>query len=120
MLPVQLALTGKTVVATANHHKWTALHGMTVIGMTLCAAAFGGAPSGFNIDLNDDGVAVVSALAANAAGTVGEWKSSAAGGANDVVHIARGSTVGVDINFVGGSSPSADYTLIIHYLPSAD
>lgn len=120
MLPAQIVFTGKAVAATANYHKWAAQTGITVVGISLCAASFGGAPSGFNIDLNDDGAGVITAVAANSAGTVGEWKSTAPGGSNDVVQVARGSVLSIDINFSGGSSPNADYTLVIFYLPSAD
>ena len=120
MLPQQLVFTGKSVPATANYHKWVALNGMTIVGITLCAATLTGAPSGFNIDLNDDGTGVISTVSANTAGTVGEWRSTATGGVNDAVQVARGSLLSVDLNFSGGSTPSADYTLVIHYLPSAD
>lgn len=120
MLPTLIVFTGKAVVATANYHKWVAHTGMTVVGISLCAASFGGSPSGFNVDLNDDGAGVISAVAANSAGTAGEWKSTAVGGSNDVVHVARGSVLSVDLNFSGGSTPNADYTLVIYYLPSAD
>jgi len=120
MLPQQLVFTGKGVPATANYHKWVALQGVTVVGITLCAASFAGSPSGFNIDLNDDGSGVITAVAANTAGTVGEWRSTATGGSNEVVHVARGSVLSVDLNFTGGSTPNADYTLVVYYLPSAD
>ncbi len=120
MLPNMLALTAKGVAATNNYHKFSALQGLTVVGMSLCPAALTGTPAGFNVDLNDDGTGVITALAANAAGTVGEWKSTAVGGSADPVTIARGSVVTVDINFAGGTSPTAEYTLIIYYLPSAD
>ena len=114
------ALTGKGVAATANYHEFTALQGMTIVGVSLCAASFTGSPTGFNVDLNDDGAAVITALAANSAGTPGEWRSTAMGGTNEPVHVARGSNVTVDVNFTGGSAPTADYTLAIWALPSAD
>jgi hypothetical protein len=120
MLPQMMALTGKGVTANNNYHKFVALQGFTVVGMSLCPFAFTGAPSGFNVDLNDDGVGVVAAVAANATGTVGEWKSSAVGGSADPVTIARGSVVSVDLNFAGGTSPAAEYTLLIWYVAAAD
>ena len=120
MLPNMIALAGKGVGANNNYHKFNALQGFTVVGMTLCAFALTGSPTGFNVDLNDDGVGVIAALASNAAGTVGEWKSTAVGGSADAVTIARGSVVSVDLNFAGGTSPTAEYTLIIYYVPSAD
>ncbi|MGL4648532.1 MAG: hypothetical protein ACRC1H_03920, partial [Caldilineaceae bacterium] len=64
MLPIMVALTGKGVAATNTYHEWTALQGFTVVGMSLCAASFTGTPTGFNVDLNDDGSAAISALAA--------------------------------------------------------
>lgn len=120
MLPLTLTLTGKGVPATNTYHEFTALQGMTVVGVSLCAASFTGSPTGFNVDVNDDGAAAITALAANTAGTPGEWKSTAVGGANDPIQIARGSNVTLDVNFSGGSSPTADYTVVVWYLPSAD
>lgn len=120
MLPLTMTLTGKGVPATNTYHEFTALQGMAIVGVSLCAASFTGSPTGFNVDLNDDGAAVITALAANTAGTAGEWKSTAVGGANDPIHIARGSNVTLDVNFSGGSSPTADYTIVVWYLPSAD
>ena len=46
--------------------------------------------------------------------------NTATGGSNDVVNVARGSVLSIDLNFVGGTTPTADYTLVLHYLPSAD
>ncbi len=120
MLPNMMALTSKGVGATNNYHKFVAQQGFTVVGLNLCAVALTGTPSGFNVDLNDDGVGVITAVAANSVGQVGEWKSTAVGGTADAVAIARGSVVSVDLNFSGGTSPTAEYTLIIYYLPSAD
>ena len=120
MLPNMLALAGKGVAATNNYHKFTALQGFNVVGLSLWRVALTGTPTGFNVDLNDDGVGVITALAANTAGAGGEWKSTAVGGRADPVTIARGSAVTVDINFAGGSTPTAEYTLVILYLPAAD
>ncbi len=120
MLPNIMTLAAKSASANNNYHKFTALQGFTVVGMSLCPFVFSGAPAGFNVDLNDDGVGVITALAANTAGVVGEWKSTAVGGSADPVTIARGSVVSVDLNFAGGTTPTADYTLVLYCLPSAD
>lgn len=120
MLPSILTFTGKGVAATNNYHKFTALQGMTLAGVSLCAASFSGSPTGFSVDLNDDGAALIAALAANTAGTPGTWLTPATGGSNAPVTIARGSAVTVDVNFSGGSSPTADYTLVVWYYPAAD
>jgi hypothetical protein len=119
MLPVLFALTGKGVAATNNYHKFIAQQGLTIVGLSLCAASFTGSPTAFTVDLNDDGVAAITALAANTAGTAGEWKSTAVGGANEPLAVAAGSVVSVDINFSGGTTPTADFTLAIWYLPNA-
>ncbi len=119
MLAQVLTLMGKGVAATNGQHEFTALQGMTLVGASLCAVALTGSPAGFNVDINDDGTAALAALAANTAGTPGEWRSTAMGGAAEPVLIARGSNVTVDINFTGGSSPTADYTLVLWWLASA-
>lgn len=120
MLPTMMALTGKGVAAANTYHEFTAAAGFTIAGASLCAASFTGSPTGFNVDVNDDGAAVVTALAANTAGTPGTWLSTALGGSADPIAVARGSNVTVDVNFAGGSSPTADYTLVLWLLPSAD
>jgi hypothetical protein len=120
MLPMMMTFCGKGVAAANNYHELTALQGFTIVGVSVCAASFTGTPTGFNLDVNDDGAAVITALAANTAGTPGEWKSSAVGGANDPITVARGSNMTVDINFAGGTTPTADYTLVLWVLPSAD
>lgn len=90
--------------------------GITLVGVTLCAEAFTGSPTGFNIDIQDDTVDVITAVTANAAGTPGEWKSSHLGGSNAPVLVAAGSVVEVDVNFTGGSSPTADYDITLFAL----
>jgi hypothetical protein len=99
--------------------EFEALEEMTIVGVSLCAEAFTGTPTGFNVDIHDDGVDVVTGVAANTAGTPGTWKSVHMGGTNAAVTIARGSSVGVDVNLSGGSSPTADFTLLIYYLAGA-
>ena len=90
--------------------------GMTLVGVTVCAEAFTGSPTGFNVDVQDDTVDVITAVAANSAGTPGEWKSTHLGGSNAPVEVAAGSVVEVDVNFTGGSSPTADYDVILFAL----
>lgn len=90
--------------------------GMTIVGVTVCAEAFTGSPTGFNIDIQDDTVDVITAVAANSAGTPGEWKSTHFGGSNAPVFVAAGSVVEVDINLTAGSSPTADYDVTIYAL----
>jgi hypothetical protein len=90
--------------------------GITLVGVTLCAEAFTGSPTGFNIDIQDDTADVITSVAANSAGTPGEWKSTHLGGSNAPVVVAAGSVVEVDVNLTGGSSPTADYDVTLYAL----
>jgi hypothetical protein len=90
--------------------------GMTIVGVTLCAEAFTGSPTGFNIDIQADTNDVISGVAANSAGTPGEWKSTHLGGSNAPVVVAAGSVIEVDVNLTAGSSPTADYDIAVFAL----
>ena len=90
--------------------------GITLVGVTVCAEAFTGSPTGFTIDIQADTADVITAVAANSAGTPGEWKSTHFGGSNAPVVVAAGSVVEVDVNLVAGSSPTADYDVTIYAL----
>jgi hypothetical protein len=103
--------------ATANGvHTIKVPLGLTIVGVTVCAEAFTGSPTGFNIDIQDDTVDVITAVAANTAGTPGEWKSTHFGGTNTPVAVAAGSVIEVDVNLVAGSTPTADYDVAIYAL----
>jgi hypothetical protein len=93
-----------------------ALEAMTIVGVSLCAEAFTGTPTGFDVDIQDDGTDVITAVAAHTALTPGMWQSTHMGGTNSPVYIAAGSEVEVDVNLTGGASPTADFTLLIYYL----
>ena len=99
--------------------EFEALEDMTMVGASLCAEAFTGTPTGFNVDIQDDGSDVITAIAANTAGAPGTWKTPHMGGNEAPVHVAAGSSVEVDVNLSGGSSPTADFTLLIYYLAGA-
>jgi hypothetical protein len=90
--------------------------GITIVGVTVVAEAFTGTPTGFNIDIQDDGTDVITAVAANTAATPGEWLSTHLGGTNTPVAVAAGSKVEVDINLTAGTSPTADYDVTIFAL----
>jgi len=87
--------------------------GLTLVGVTLCAEAFTGTPTGFNVDIQDDGTDVITAVAANSAGTPGSWLASHLGGSLTPVAIAAGSEVEIDVNLTGGTSPTADYDVTL-------
>ena len=96
-----------------------ALEDMTIVGVSLCATVFTGTPTGFTVDIQDDGTDVIAAITANTALTPGTWKAVHMGGTNTAVHIAAGSEVEVDLNLTGGSSPTAEFDLVIYYLGGA-
>ncbi len=93
--------------------------GMTIVGVSLCAEAITGSPSAFTIDIQDDGSDVITALAASTAGTPGAWYTPTFGGSETPVYVAAGSDVEIDVNFTGGSTPTADFTAIIWALLDA-
>jgi hypothetical protein len=98
---------------------FSALEGMTVVGVSLCATVFTGSPTGFNIDIQDDGTDVITAIAANTALTPGTWKTPHLGGTETPVTIAGGSEVEIDLNLTGGSTPTAEFDVVIWYLAGA-
>ncbi len=100
-------------------HQFQPPRGLTIVGVDVVAEAFTGSPTGFDIDIQDDGTDVITAVSADTAGTVGTWRSKHFGGSNDRVHIDADSTVDIDINLTGGTSPTADYTIVLYALLGA-
>ena len=98
-------------VTAASVHCFYAIKGFTIIGVSLEAEAFTGTPTGFNIDVQDDGSDVITAVTASTALTPGTWLSTAVGGAQTPVKVAAGSEVEIDVNLTAGSAPTADYHL---------
>jgi len=98
---------------------FSALEAMTIVCVSLCASVFTGTPTGFDIDIQDDGTDVITAIAANTALTPGTWKTAHMGGTETPVTIAAGSEVEIDVNLTGGSSPTAKFDVVIWYLAGA-
>jgi hypothetical protein len=90
--------------------------GMTLVGVTVYPAAFSGSPTGFNIDLNVGEGEAIKALAAGTAGTAGVWKARHFGGTNAAVALPAGAAVTLDVNLAGGSTPTADYDVVLWLL----
>jgi len=88
--------------------------GMTILGVSLCAEAFTGTPTAFTVDIQDDGTDVITAIAASTAGTPGTWLTPALGGTEIPVHIAAGSDVEIDVNLSAGSTPTADFAVVLY------
>jgi len=97
-------------------HQFKTPNALTVVGVDVVAEAFTGTPTGFTVDIQDDGTDVITAVSAPTAKTVGTWRSTHFRGSNDPVTIAAGSTVDIDINLAGGTSPKADYTITLYGL----
>jgi len=85
--------------------------GMTIVGASLCVEAYTGSGSTCNVDIQDDGTDVITAITADTAGTPGTWYTPALGGSETPVKVAAGSDVEVDINL---DSDTADFTLILY------
>ena len=90
--------------------------GMTLVGVSLYPEAFTGTPTGFNIDVNVGESEAVKALAAGTAGTAGVWKARHFGGTDAAVALAAGAAVTVDVNLAGGTTPTADYDVVLWLL----
>jgi hypothetical protein len=105
--------------AANNAHGFKAPVGLTLVGVTVYPEAFTGTPTGFNLDVNVAGQAAVSAVAANTAGQSGEWKTNQFGGGQQPVAIAAGQQVTIDVNFVNGTTPTADYDVHLWLLEGA-
>lgn len=75
---------------------------MLPFGATLVYAS--GTPmtddAGCTLDINDDGVAIVTALACAVKATPGEWISTHCGGTQTPVRIAAGSEMTIDVNAI--------------------
>ena len=96
-------------------HEFNVPVGITILGVSLCSAAFGDSASAFTIDIQDDGTDVITGVAANTAGTPGTWYTPPLGGTEDPVHIAADSDVEIDFNLSGGTgSETADATIVIY------
>lgn len=96
-----------------------ALEAMTIVGVSLCATVFTGTPTGFTVDIQDDASDVIAAITANTALTPGTWLTPHMGGTETPVTIAAGSVVEVDLNLTGGSTPTAEFDVVIYYLAGA-
>jgi len=109
-----LAFTVEAQVAASGAIEFDVPVGMTVLGVSLCAEAFTGTPTAFTVDIQDDATDVITAVTASTAGTPGTWYTPCFGGTETPVRIAAGSDVEVDVNLTAGSTPTADFTLILY------
>jgi len=94
---VVISLTdGEVGVTLGNLYRYfTTPFDLTVIYVTASPSAD---DADLTVDINDDGSAAISAIAAATKATPGTWKSVHMGGANAPVFIAAGSVVSLDAN----------------------
>lgn len=87
----------------------------TIVAVNYTLHTVTGSPTGANIDIQDDTVDAITAiaLAAFTAGSVAEWLSKHMGGSEDAVEVAAGSKLEIDLNLTGGTSPTAGLNGII-------
>lgn len=113
---VTFTFTSEAQAAGSAVHAFQPWNDITIVAVDLYPEEFSGSPTAFNIDIQDDGTDVITGIDANTAGTVGTWRSTHTRGSNDPVTIKGGSKVSIDVNFTGGTSPTADYTITIYAL----
>jgi hypothetical protein len=98
-----------------------ALEDLTLVGASLSLDAVTGTPTAVTMDVNDDGAGIAGFTAVSVgttAGAVTPVKTTHYGGAVAIpADIAAGSEVDVDLNFSGGSSPTAGGTVVLWVLP---
>ena len=107
------------LAAASSVVAFQALESMTIVGVSLCATVFTGTPTGFTVDIQDDTADVITAIAADTALTPGTWLTPHMGGTETPVTIAAGSVIEVDLNLTGGTTPTAEFDLVIYYLAGA-
>jgi len=90
----------------------------TIVAVDYTLHTVTGSPTGADIDIQDDGVdAIVAiALAAFTAGSKAEWLTKHMGGAQTAVEVAAGSVLEIDLNLTGGTTPTAGLNGIIWVL----
>jgi hypothetical protein len=108
-----LVFNADSQAALAPWMEFYAFKGFWLVGVSLNAQSFTGSPTNANIDVNDDGAAIVAALAQTTGGTTVTWLAKDVGGNNSPVHVAAGSIVSIDMNFSGGTSPTVVDTAVV-------
>ena len=90
----------------------------TIVAVDYTLHTVTGGPTGANIDIQDDTVDAITAiaLAAFTAGSKAEWLAKHMGGAQIAVEVAAGSVLEIDLNLTGGTSPTAGLNGIIWVL----
>ncbi len=116
---VTLTFTAEAQGDADGVHQFKPPRDLTIVGVDVVAEAFTGSPTAFDIDLQDDGTDVITAVSADTAGTVGTWRSTHFGGSETPVTVDGDSTIDVDVNLTGGTTPTADYTIVIYALMGA-
>jgi len=117
-----LPFTADSQAAQAPWIEFQTLKGFWLVGAQICAQTFTGTPTSFNIDVNDDGVAIAgftTAPSSPTAGTPATVKTTALGGAVALpAHVDADSIVAIDVNFVAGTTPTVtDLTVLLYILP---
>ena len=122
-MPYQvLSFTADAQAAQAPWIEFKAPKGFWLAGAQICAQTFTGTPTSFNIDVNDDTVAITGFTAAPSSATAGTpevVKTTAIGGAVALpAHVDADSIVAIDVNFVAGTAPTVtDLTVLLYILP---
>lgn len=90
-------------------YKQEILQDIDIVGVAGTLHTVTGSPTGLNIDIQDDGADIITAMAwaAFTAGSTASWKTPHFQGAETPLHVAAGSMLEIDLNLSGGTSPTA-------------
>lgn len=83
---------------------------MTIVGVSAAPLED---DTGADIDINDDGTAIISAVDASDKDVPGTWLSTHLGGSNSPVHVAAGSELTIDVNDAAAANR---FDVVIYYL----
>ena len=107
---IALTFTAEAQATGAGVFEFQLPRNFTIVHVSLCVEAYASSGSTCNVDIQDDGTDVITAVTANTAGTPGTWEATHVGGTETPVTIAADSSIEVDLNLDQGT---ADFTLII-------
>lgn len=107
---IALTFTAEAQASAAGVFEFQFPRKATIVFMSLCVEAYASSGSSCNIDIQEAGSDVITALTANSAGTPGTWKSTHFGGTETPVTVAALTDIEVDLNLDQGT---ADFTLVV-------
>lgn len=100
----------ETAASGALAAYWYVPFNITIVGVSAAPLED---DAGADIDINDDGTAVISAVDASDKDAPGTWLSTHLGGSNSPVHVAAGSELTIDVNDAAAANR---FDVVVYYL----